>query len=587
MGGVSERDPAVSGMGLLSSRGADARAPTVPSAQLHADPRSQVSPGDMRKRRIYMLGCGLGLLAYFALALTDSGPAALRDVLNTALQLAALAVCLSRAAADRARRTGWLLISVGVGAWASGDLLFVLVHEPAGTPSPTLSDAFYLTFYLACFAALAVFARERTIGFGFSLNAVIGVLTIAMVWAAVVPAEVFDTSGSVASAATHLLYPSCDILLLALVAVLLTKAHWRLGTATWLFATALSVMAVADTVYLVQVARGTYETGTLVDGLWPTALVLVGLAALTPSAPVRLDRAAGEYLFPLACAFIALGVLVWNDSHPTDTLTVGLAAAVIATSIVRGTKLYLSREGAARRAQETLRHTVTALALAVDAKDAYTANHSQRVTLYALAIGVDLDLDPDMLGRLTTAGELHDVGKLAIPDSVLLKPGRLTQTEFEIMKTHSVAGERIVAEAGMQTIAAIVRQHHERFDGRGYPDGIAGQAISLEARVLAVADSLDAMTSDRSYSRSMDAEQAQAELVRNSGSQFDPEAAASAVALIDRGVICPGQQPAVDIRALVGGRTHEDWVPTAERLSVALAQSDAARLAPEQLTLAN
>lgn len=164
----------------------------------------------------------------------------------------------------------------------------------------------------------------------------------------------------------------------------------------------------------------------------------------------------------------------------------------------------------------------TALALALEAKDPYTCQHSERVACYAAVIARRLGFGEEHVRRVRTAGVLHDVGKLAVPDAILVSKDVLSNEQFERMKSHSAAGGRLVERAGMPHLARWVRAHHERFDGRGYPDGLAAYGIPLEGRILAVADSFEAMISDRCYRSAMSAEDALAELDRCAGSQFDP-----------------------------------------------------------------
>lgn len=163
-----------------------------------------------------------------------------------------------------------------------------------------------------------------------------------------------------------------------------------------------------------------------------------------------------------------------------------------------------------------------ALAAAVEAKDEYTAGHATRVTAYALTIAEAVgDID---LVRFRLAGDLHDVGKIGIPDLVLNKPGRLTNEEFALVKKHPDTGAHILEPLiDDPMVVGVVRWHHERWDGRGYPDQLEGDEIPLPARVLAVADTLDAMTSDRAYRRGLPWDDVVAEIHHCSGSQFDPE----------------------------------------------------------------
>jgi len=177
--------------------------------------------------------------------------------------------------------------------------------------------------------------------------------------------------------------------------------------------------------------------------------------------------------------------------------------------------------------------TIQALAAAVDAKDPYTQGHSQRVAEYAVALARQIGLSTDEIDLIQITGTLHDVGKIGVPDAVLKKPGRLDEDERRVIETHPVLGEVIVRKA--PKLAATlpgVRHHHERWDGGGYPDGLAGEAIPRIARILAVADTFDAMTSDRPYRKGLSAQIAVDEIARGSGTQFEPELSVAFVALM-------------------------------------------------------
>jgi response regulator RpfG family c-di-GMP phosphodiesterase len=174
-----------------------------------------------------------------------------------------------------------------------------------------------------------------------------------------------------------------------------------------------------------------------------------------------------------------------------------------------------------------------ALATAVEAKDEYTAGHATRVTAYALTIAEAVGgIDPV---RFRLAGDLHDVGKIGVPDSVLNKPDRLTDEEFELVRKHPVTGAHILEPLiDDPLVLGVVRSHHERWDGLGYPDGLSGEEIPLPARVLAVADTLDAMTSHRAYRRGLSWEAVVDEIRGCAGAQFDPEVVEAFDVVIDR-----------------------------------------------------
>ncbi|WP_309542972.1 HD domain-containing phosphohydrolase [Nitratidesulfovibrio liaohensis] len=162
---------------------------------------------------------------------------------------------------------------------------------------------------------------------------------------------------------------------------------------------------------------------------------------------------------------------------------------------------------------------------AIDAKDAHTRSHSEEVALAAFLLARAMGLSPADADRVHVAGHLHDIGKIGVPDAVLLKAGTLTPEEWEHMRAHPVIGARIVspvADLADEGVAAMILHHHERWDGRGYPHGLRGEAIPLGARIIALADSLSAMLQHRPYRPAMHFERAEAELLRCSGSQFDP-----------------------------------------------------------------
>jgi putative two-component system response regulator len=178
-------------------------------------------------------------------------------------------------------------------------------------------------------------------------------------------------------------------------------------------------------------------------------------------------------------------------------------------------------------------HVVQTLAAAIDAKDAYTKGHSGRVADYAREIARRVGYSEERQEEIYMMGLLHDVGKIGVPDAVINKPGRLTDEEFAIIKTHPARGAKILENIEeMPKLATGARWHHERFDGRGYPDGLAGEAIPEEARIIAVADAYDAMTSHRSYRDVIPQDVVKRELEKGSGSQFDPRFAAVMLEII-------------------------------------------------------
>jgi diguanylate cyclase (GGDEF)-like protein/putative nucleotidyltransferase with HDIG domain len=176
------------------------------------------------------------------------------------------------------------------------------------------------------------------------------------------------------------------------------------------------------------------------------------------------------------------------------------------------------------------------LAKAVDARDAYTGSHSERVSDLAAKIAARLGIDQEQIELTRLAASLHDLGKLAIPEEILRKPGSLTESERLVLERHPQIGHRMLESLGVDPVADCVRHHHERWDGAGYPDGLAGDEIPLGARIIFVADAYDAMTSDRVYRTRLSTHEALAELSRCAGTQFDPEIVAAFAAEIDADV---------------------------------------------------
>ena len=188
-----------------------------------------------------------------------------------------------------------------------------------------------------------------------------------------------------------------------------------------------------------------------------------------------------------------------------------------------------------RRQQDLFSNTITVLAQTIETRDDWTGNHTNRVTKYSYLLAQQLELSQKDLRTLKIGTPLHDIGKIGIPDAILNKPGKLTPHEFEIMKSHTVKGVKILERVeDLAEVLPIVRSHHERWDGAGYPDGTAGEDSPRLARIVAVADAFDAMTSDRPYRKGMDAQVAFAEIEKMSGKQFDPVAAAAFIAIKER-----------------------------------------------------
>jgi hypothetical protein len=175
------------------------------------------------------------------------------------------------------------------------------------------------------------------------------------------------------------------------------------------------------------------------------------------------------------------------------------------------------------------------LADEIEAYDIATFGHVGRVAAYAFAIGKELGLKPADLRRLVLGAQMHDIGKIGLPLGILMKPGKLTDAEWEQMKTHTVKGWEIAQQAkALHDMGSIIRHHHERYDGTGYPDALKGEDIPLESRIISVADTFDAVTSERPYRPAMGAQQAIAEVKRVAGTQLDPRCVEALLKVVER-----------------------------------------------------
>ncbi len=187
-----------------------------------------------------------------------------------------------------------------------------------------------------------------------------------------------------------------------------------------------------------------------------------------------------------------------------------------------------------KEVEELSMQMVVTLADAIDAKDAYTKGHSTRVSCYSVLLGRKLGLSDKELENLRYAAILHDIGKIGVPDVILNKPERLTETEYSLIKTHtSIGGEILKSSNTIKDAALIARHHHEKYDGTGYPDGLVGEAIPYVSRIVAIADAYDAMNSSRVYRKKLDPLRIRDELVRGKGKQFDPHMTDVFIQMID------------------------------------------------------
>ena len=188
---------------------------------------------------------------------------------------------------------------------------------------------------------------------------------------------------------------------------------------------------------------------------------------------------------------------------------------------------------------EAYQGTALLLGDVVEADDSYTGSHSRGVVELSLSVSDRLGLGPSQRRNVEFAALLHDVGKIAVPKEIINKPGPLDDAEWEVMRRHTIEGERMLKRIGgvLAEVGRIVRASHEDFDGSGYPDGLVGEAIPIEARIVTCCDAFSAMTTTRSYRKAMPTADALAELRRCSGTQFDPDVASVLVDLVEAGEI--------------------------------------------------
>jgi two-component system, cell cycle response regulator len=595
---------------------------------------------------------------------------------------AAGGLCVLRAARRREERLAWALIGAGILAWTFGEIYYTGVLWTADSvPVPSPADAGYLLMPPLVLAGVLALVRARTSSVPVTLRT--DGLTAALAVGAVSAAIVFQTALDVASGdplgiATSLAYPLSDLVLGGVVVGALAGSGWRLDSTWALLGLGILTFWLADSLYLVQIADGTYESGSWFDAGWWIGLTLIAAAAWQPvPLPDQEPPKEGVRLIvmPLSFGAVALAVLIFGCFTSLNLLAIALASAgltavgarliltfrentrmlhisrdealtdaltglpnrraltreldrsipcasdehplVLALFDLDGFKLYndtfghpagdallvrlstnlsayLDGRGTAFRmggdefcALFEPRHRVVAsvvngaaealsehgegfsigcsygsILLPVEAEDASEAlriadqrmyaqknagrasasrqskdvlvralaernpelsTHLQDVAGLAERVALRMSLPEDQVDLVRHAAELHDVGKVAIPDEILSKPGPLDEREWEFIRRHTLIGERIIGAApALAEVASIVRSTHERWDGTGYPDGLRGQAIPLGSRVVAVADSFDAITSERPYSPARTPAEALREIRDCAGTQFDP-----------------------------------------------------------------
>ena len=252
--------------------------------------------------------------------------------------------------------------------------------------------------------------------------------------------------------------------------------------------------------------------------------------ARSPTLSVRL--LGSVYLTDVCLTPIAFAVAIAAGGHP---------ATVALVLPLGGLLLYFARDRRARmQAALELSHAYRGTALllgdVVEADDAYTGSHSRDVVGLALGVGPMLGLDPEQMRRLEFGALLHDVGKIDVPKEIINKSGPLTPEEWAVIKQHTLVGQAMLENVGgvLGEVGVVVRSSHERYDGLGYPDGLAGRAIPVESRIISCCDAFNAMTTNRPYRAALDLDEALDELLVHRGTQFDPDAVDALIAVIER-----------------------------------------------------
>jgi putative nucleotidyltransferase with HDIG domain len=239
------------------------------------------------------------------------------------------------------------------------------------------------------------------------------------------------------------------------------------------------------------------------------------------------------WVYGIDVALSVIALIVAEDIHRTPIAT--LAPLPLLALLAIFARERRDRITSLLELSNAYRGTALVLGDVIEADDRYTGEHCRSVVALAVVLADRLGLSADERRNVEFAALLHDVGKIAIPKEIINKPGTLTAQEWTVIETHTVEGQKLLDRIGgfMQTVGRIVRSHHERWDGGGYPDGLAGEQIPVEARIISCCDSWNAMRSDRSYRKALPHEAARAELLANSGGQFDPHIVEIFLTLVD------------------------------------------------------
>ncbi len=274
------------------------------------------------------------------------------------------------------------------------------------------------------------------------------------------------------------------------------------------------------------------------SNLWTSGDGGIAGASEVEYLPLFVDR--GAYVVAIGLYDVGMNAQMRSESRDVIEATVASLSILFLSLCFLALGASREIERSRRQANRTFSQTLGVLAATIDRRDPYTAGHSRRVADYSRAVAERLALRDEEQNAIEHAALLHDIGKIGIPDAILLKPAGLDDAEFAVMREHPAIGAAILGGIdALEGVTLCVLHHHERIDGAGYPAGLAGDQIPLGARIIAVAEAFDAMTTDRPYRRALSITAATEELERSAGRQFDQRCAGALLELVAEGAIVP------------------------------------------------
>jgi hypothetical protein len=452
---------------------------------------------------------------------------------------------------QRRTRIAWSLLTAGVGAWALGQIGWTVYETGFGIEptSPSLLDGLFLLSSVLIICALLAMVRTPA-GYLSQLRGAVEGLFIASgfflcSWSLVTGSVFAHGQTLTLGGLIDLAYPVLDVIAFAAVFFVILRSRQSSSAGLGLLALGIICVTASDSSYwYLTETQPAFPGVSPLDAGWVAGFLAIAIAALRSDNRRRwVQRLVSSRLTLVLPALPAtVGVLTvlagWllDGTVASEGALLGIMAVVlmlgVALLVIITYENHALSTDQERRVEQRTRELVDAraetlqrLATAAEYRDHDTFRHTKRVGATAAEIGARLGLATDQIGLLREAAPLHDVGKLAISDTILLKPGKLSTEENEVMKAHAELGARLLSGSSspvLQMATVIAASHHERWDGAGYPAGLAEKAIPRVGRIVAVADVFDALTHDRPYKPAWPVEQAIAEIERAAGSQFDP-----------------------------------------------------------------